>query len=130
LPLQGADGFGVFLPGALLRVELICPFGAIYKVAFVCPRRCLRGEMICPFGAWSVQCDAFGAMNSGLKAQFNIAMGQRPWQNNGIQYFRPVRADYSSKDKENKAKETRQNISPRNPFLIICIWRVALKPLG
>jgi len=28
LPLQGADGFGVFLPEALLRVEVSCPFGA------------------------------------------------------------------------------------------------------
>jgi len=33
-----------------------------------------------------------GAQDSGLKAQVIAAMGQRPWQNNGIQYSRPVRA--------------------------------------
>ena len=30
LPLQGADGFDFYLPEALLRVEIICPFGAMY----------------------------------------------------------------------------------------------------
>jgi len=47
-------------------------------------------------------------------------MGQRPWQINGIQYFRPVRAGYSSKDKEGKTKETRKKENSRNFFLLIC----------
>jgi len=89
LPLQGADGFGVFSPEALLRVEVSCPFGASYTPSaafvlkqsapsgriiwslFLYPRRCHWGEMICPFGARAIQYDAFEAQDAGLKALLN-----------------------------------------------------------